>query len=138
MSTPTSGARSPKATPAMMSTAACTTSTTTSRSTRPSSSASRLTGGTRMRSITPERQAAMRSERVIWRRKIRPVSRKKFIWDSSGRCVVAERAAGEGEEHVVEGRAGQLDRVDGNPAAVQRAHEFDHRLLAVLDGQPEG
>ena len=59
ISTAGSGARSPNATPTTTSTAACTTSVTTSRSTRPAMMASRFTGVTRNRSITPDRQSEM-------------------------------------------------------------------------------
>src|SRR6185295_4550127 len=55
ISTAGSGARSPNATP----TSTSTTSVTTSRSTRPAMMASRLTGVTRNRSITPDRQSEM-------------------------------------------------------------------------------
>ncbi|CAM5581475.1 hypothetical protein SFUMM280S_00664 [Streptomyces fumanus] len=53
ISTPGSGARSPIATAASTSSTAWKTNTVASRSTRPSSSASRLTGVTRIRSTTP-------------------------------------------------------------------------------------
>jgi hypothetical protein len=50
---PPSGARMPNAAPARISTMPWTSSVTTSRSTRPARMASRLTGVTRSRSITP-------------------------------------------------------------------------------------
>jgi hypothetical protein len=53
------GARSPNATPARISTVDCTTSVTTSRSTRPVSSATRETGVTRYRSMIPARHSEM-------------------------------------------------------------------------------
>src|SRR5438445_9536777 len=63
-STAGSGARSPNATPTTTSTAACTTSVTTSRSTRPAMMASRFTGVTRNRSITPDRQSEMMANQL--------------------------------------------------------------------------
>ncbi len=52
-------ARSPKAIAAASNNTARPTSSRTSRSTRPSSRATRLTGVTRIRSITPERTSAI-------------------------------------------------------------------------------
>jgi hypothetical protein len=49
--------------------------------------------------------------------------------------VVAQRAPGQGEEHVVQGRPGQVDRLQRDVGRVEHAEQRGQRLLAVLHGQ---
>jgi hypothetical protein len=51
--------------------------------------------------------------------------------------VLAQRAAGQGQEHVVQRGTGQLDRLQRDRRVVQRAQQAGQGLLAVVHGQPQ-
>src|SRR5215468_2581140 len=107
-------------------------------------------------------QAGLRSDSLSCCRKISMVSRTKDMsgtpmsgtlpgqgcgcavsghWDagrgSRVRRVLAQRAAGHGEEDVVERGAGELDGLQREPGQVQLPQQPGQRFLAAVHGEPQ-
>src|SRR5438046_7447448 len=76
----------------------------------------------------------LRRTRIICRWKMSQMSRSSFTWIPS---FLAQRAAGLGQEHVVEARPVQLDRAEAEPCAVERAQDLRDRRGARVDVQPQ-
>src|SRR5437764_15060543 len=66
-------------------------------------------------------QTGLRRTSIIWRWKISQVSRRNFI---GGTSFLAQRAAGLGQEHVVEARPVQLDRAQPDAGTVEGAQDL--------------
>src|SRR5437763_684410 len=79
-------------------------------------------------------QTGLRRTRIICRWKISQMSRSSFTWIPS---FLAQRAAGLGQEHVVEARPVQLDRAEGQARAVERAQDLRDRGRAGVHVQPQ-
>src|SRR2546430_1643972 len=79
-------------------------------------------------------QTGLRRTSIIWRWKISQVSRRNFIGDTS---FLAQRAAGLGQEHVVEARPVQLDRGQPDAGTVEGAQDVRDGGGSRVDVEPQ-
>src|SRR5438477_8654657 len=79
-------------------------------------------------------QTGLRRTSVICRWKMSQMSRSSFTWIPS---FLAQRAAGLGQEHVVEARPVQLDRAEAQARAVERAQDVRDSGGAGVHVQPQ-
>src|SRR2546430_16834453 len=79
-------------------------------------------------------QTGLRRTSVICRWKMSQVSRSSFMGIPS---FLAQRAAGLGQEHVVEARPVQLHRAEDQPGAVESAQDLRDRDGSGVDVEPQ-